>query len=136
MSDDVYNEMLRRLGETKADLTVISAYLQCQNKNPTDFIVLLKRAFDENALAVDEPDKILDGLAATWTECTNKDPKLVVEPYVPSHPPRSITEHTRHVGHIFICAIHEQPDLWNAELKRGNALQTSSAAQGRPSCDA
>ncbi|HPF78931.1 MAG TPA: hypothetical protein PLF01_06515 [Alphaproteobacteria bacterium] len=98
--------MITRLGELKRPFTVVSAYLQCPDKNPIAFIEILDKALAEQKLSSDGSEALIQALAKIWTDCVEQDPSLQTAGSAP---------------HIFLCAIHQQPELWNAPLKIGSA---------------
>ena len=97
--------MVERLAALQREFTIVSAYLQCPDKNPSVFIEVLKQSFRTDRLAAEKSETILAGLNQIWGICVKDDPQLPFSSVAP---------------HVFLCAIHAKPDLWHAKLALGS----------------
>lgn len=103
------------------NFTVVSAYLQAPDKNPSAFIQKLESLFEAKILVSKRPKTILNQLNKAWEKCVKADAQI---PFNPSAP------------HVFLGVIHQLPELWNAELSFGNVPQTLFLPPARLSYDA
>lgn len=108
--EQVALQIVERLSKLGKPFTVSSSYLGCPNKNPTEFIKALALSFEKKYLTTENSKNLVDQIAQAWSDAVEAEPALANENIAP---------------HAFLGAIHRQPDLWNAELKIGNAPQTS-----------